>query len=65
MTNAVKNVVGRPRPDFLNRCFPDGIPNSPFADDGRTLLCNGDAATIKEGERRDFNGIGGVVMYHL
>jgi len=51
VTNVVKNVVGRPRPDFMNRCFPDGIPESPFADDGRTLLCIGDPDVIKEGRK--------------
>ena len=50
LTNLVKNVVGRPRPDFMNRCFPDGIPESPFGDDGITLLCSGIPEVIKEGE---------------
>ena len=49
VTNLVKNIVGRPRPDFMNRCFPEGIPETPFADDGHTLLCTGNASEIKEG----------------
>jgi len=51
VTNLVKNIVGRPRPDFMNRCFPEGIPETPFADDGHTLLCNGNASEIKEGRK--------------
>lgn len=51
VTNLVKNVVGRPRPDFMRRCFPDGIPDAPFAQGGLTLLCTGDPNEIKEGRK--------------
>ena len=35
LTGAVKNMVGRPRPDMLSRCFPAGVPDPvPFAAPG-------------------------------
>lgn len=51
LTNLIKNIVGRPRPDFMNRCFPDGIPETPFAQDGVTLLCTGNDGEIREGRK--------------
>ncbi|KAL6603834.1 hypothetical protein ACP70R_044195 [Stipagrostis hirtigluma subsp. patula] len=47
LTDAIKDGVGRPRPDFFWRCFPDGVPRYDNVTGG--VICHGDARVIKEG----------------
>lgn len=44
LTTFFKNIVGRPRPDFYYRCFPDGIGND-------KLECTGNIRTIMDGRK--------------
>ncbi|XP_042427319.1 lipid phosphate phosphatase 2-like isoform X1 [Zingiber officinale] len=49
LTDAIKDAVGRPRPDFFWRCFPDG---NPLYDNKTTgVICHGDKSVIKEGHK--------------
>ncbi|KAG2612796.1 lipid phosphate phosphatase 2-like [Panicum virgatum] len=47
LTDAIKDGVGRPRPNFFWRCFPDGMPR--YDNVTREVICHGDPAVIKEG----------------
>jgi diacylglycerol diphosphate phosphatase/phosphatidate phosphatase len=49
ITDAIKDGVGRPRPDFFWRCFPDGVPAYDNFTTG--VLCHGKASVIKEGHK--------------
>ncbi|MCL7048832.1 hypothetical protein MKW94_016464 [Papaver nudicaule] len=48
LTDSIKNAVGRPRPDFFWRCFPDGKDVYDALGD---VICHGDASVIKEGHK--------------
>ncbi|KAG4984513.1 hypothetical protein AAZX31_10G256100 [Glycine max] len=67
-TDAIKNAVGRPRPDFFWRCFPDGVENY---DRWGGVVCHGNASDIKEGHKSfpsghtswSFAGLGFLSLY--
>ncbi|KAL1568385.1 putative lipid phosphate phosphatase 3, chloroplastic [Salvia divinorum] len=48
LTDAIKDAVGRPRPDFFWRCFPDG---KDAYDRWGNVVCHGKDSDIKEGHK--------------
>ncbi|AEE76067.1 Phosphatidic acid phosphatase (PAP2) family protein [Arabidopsis thaliana] len=46
-TDSIKDAVGRPRPNFFYRCFPNGKPK--FHPDTKDVVCHGVKKIIKEG----------------
>ncbi|KAF6145869.1 hypothetical protein GIB67_028864 [Kingdonia uniflora] len=48
ITDAIKDAVGRPRPDFFWRCFPDGKEAYDSLGDA---ICTGESSVIKEGHK--------------
>ncbi|XP_078431144.1 lipid phosphate phosphatase 2-like isoform X2 [Wolffia australiana] len=69
ITDAIKNAVGRPRPDFFWRCFPDG--KSVFDSVTGGVICHGSKGVIKEGHKSfpsghtswSFAGLGFLAWY--
>ncbi|MCL7028481.1 hypothetical protein MKW94_004597 [Papaver nudicaule] len=69
LTDAIKDAVGRPRPDFFWRCFPDG--KGVFDAITKNVLCTGDKKVIKEGHKSfpsghtswSFAGLGFLAWY--
>ncbi|KAG8652211.1 lipid phosphate phosphatase 2 isoform X2 [Manihot esculenta] len=49
ITDAIKVAVGRPRPDFFWRCFPDG--KGLFDNITTNVMCTGVKSVIKEGHK--------------
>lgn len=68
LTDAIKDAVGRPRPDFFWRCFPDGIDEY---DRWGNVVCHGKKSDIKEGHKSfpsghtswSFAGLGFLSLY--
>ncbi|CAL1389542.1 unnamed protein product [Linum trigynum] len=69
ITDAIKDAVGRPRPDFFWRCFPDGKGKfDPITTD---VMCTGVKSVIKEGHKSfpsghtswSFAGLGFLALY--
>ncbi|PIA33438.1 hypothetical protein AQUCO_04100098v1 [Aquilegia coerulea] len=49
LTDAIKDAVGRPRPDFFWRCFPNGTDlYDPVT---KNVACTGEKSVIKEGHK--------------
>ncbi|CAA2980872.1 lipid phosphate phosphatase 2-like [Olea europaea subsp. europaea] len=69
ITDAIKDAVGRPRPDFFWRCFPDG--KGVFHPVTRNVQCTGLKSVIKEGHKSfpsghtswSFAGLGFLAWY--
>ncbi|XP_048140467.1 lipid phosphate phosphatase 2-like isoform X1 [Rhodamnia argentea] len=68
ITNALKLAVGRPRPDFFWRCFPDG---KDVYDRLGNVICHGKRSVIDEGHKSfpsghtswSFAGLGFLSLY--
>jgi diacylglycerol diphosphate phosphatase/phosphatidate phosphatase len=69
ITDSIKDAVGRPRPDFFWRCFPDGKGN--YDSVTGNVICHGDRKVIKEGHKSfpsghtswSFAGLGYLSLY--
>ncbi|CAA7402144.1 unnamed protein product [Spirodela intermedia] len=69
ITDAVKDAVGRPRPDFFWRCFPDG--KELYDQVTGNVICHGEGGVVKEGHKSfpsghtswSFAGLGFLALY--
>ncbi|KAM0933104.1 putative phosphatidate phosphatase [Dioscorea sansibarensis] len=69
ITDAIKDAVGRPRPDFFWRCFPDG--KELYDNITGNVICHGEKSVIKEGHKSfpsghtswAFSGLGFLALY--
>ncbi|KAG1334718.1 Lipid phosphate phosphatase 2 [Cocos nucifera] len=69
ITDAIKDAVGRPRPDFFWRCFPDG--KEVYDNVTTNVICHGEKSVIKEGHKSfpsghsswSFAGLGFLAWY--
>ncbi|KAJ7943096.1 lipid phosphate phosphatase 2-like [Quillaja saponaria] len=70
VTDAIKDAVGRPRPDFFWRCFPDGVDTNGYDKLGN-VICHGKDSDIREGHKSfpsghtswSFAGLGFLSFY--
>ena len=65
VTNALKLMVGRLRPDFLDRCKPnytDYPPDPETGYVGNPAVCTGSAAEIEEGRKSFPSGHSSIIM---
>ncbi|KAF5961320.1 hypothetical protein HYC85_002529 [Camellia sinensis] len=68
LTDGIKDAVGRPRPDFFWRCFPDG---KDIYDQLGDVICHGQTSIVKEGHKSfpsghtswSFAGLGFLSLY--
>lgn len=69
LTDSIKDAVGRPRPDFYWRCFPQGNPT--YNNVTGEVQCYGEHSVIKEGHKSfpsghtswSFAGLGFLSLY--
>ncbi|EHA8589780.1 putative lipid phosphate phosphatase 3, chloroplastic [Cocos nucifera] len=69
ITDALKDAVGRPRPDFYWRCFPDG--KELYDPVTGNVICHGERSLLKDGHKSfpsghtswSFAGLGFLALY--